>query len=48
MGLMSALREELYETGKEDFINLTIICPSTMNTGLVQHPKTRFDKAIFY
>jgi len=42
VGLMSALQEELAETGKEDFIHLTTICPSTMNTGMVQNPKTRF------
>lgn len=42
MGLMSALREELSDTGKEDFIQLTVICPGTMNTGMVESPKTRF------
>ncbi|XP_054713216.1 short-chain dehydrogenase/reductase family 16C member 6-like [Uloborus diversus] len=46
VGMMSALREELYETGKEELINLTVICPSTMNTGLVQKPKTRFPKIL--
>ncbi|KFM83531.1 hypothetical protein X975_26074, partial [Stegodyphus mimosarum] len=39
---MTALREELHDMGKEDFIQMTTICPSTMNTGLVQKPKTRF------
>lgn len=41
IGLMSALREELHDTRKDEFIQLTTICPSTMNTGMVQNPKTR-------
>ncbi|GFU00325.1 uncharacterized protein NPIL_661531 [Nephila pilipes] len=39
---MSALEEELYEMGRDEQIQLTVICPSTMDTGLVQNPKTRF------
>ncbi|KAF8795766.1 Protein dhs-3 like protein [Argiope bruennichi] len=42
IGLMAALREELHEMGREEQIQLTVICPSTMNTGMVQNPKTRF------
>ncbi|GIY19957.1 hypothetical protein CDAR_583731 [Caerostris darwini] len=42
IGIMSALQEELSEIGREEQIQLTVICPSTMNTGLVQYPKTRF------
>ncbi|GFY43841.1 hypothetical protein TNIN_413181 [Trichonephila inaurata madagascariensis] len=42
IGLMAALQEELYEMGRDEQIQLTVICPSTMDTGLVQNPKTRF------
>ncbi|KAG8184083.1 hypothetical protein JTE90_025393 [Oedothorax gibbosus] len=42
VGIMSALREELAEMGREEQIKLTVVCPSTMNTGLVQKPRTRF------
>ncbi|XP_015906214.1 protein dhs-3 [Parasteatoda tepidariorum] len=46
VGLMSALKEELYEMGREDQIEMTVICPTTINTGLVQKPKTRFPSVL--
>lgn len=42
VGLMDSLREDIYAQGKEECINLTVVCPATMNTGLVQRPKTKF------
>ncbi|XP_013791465.1 17-beta-hydroxysteroid dehydrogenase 13-like, partial [Limulus polyphemus] len=40
IGLMRALEEELYFTGKGDIIKFTAICPTIVNTGFVHYPHT--------
>ncbi|XP_076334390.1 estradiol 17-beta-dehydrogenase 11-like [Tachypleus tridentatus] len=42
IGLMRALEEELYFTGKGDIVKFTAICPTIVNTGFVHYPHTRF------